>query len=102
VYPAGSAGAGERLGHGPQVGLQRPDGGDVALASDSGGGSAAWARACRALGGRVAPALHVEVDADLEEAQRRQRPDHVDLGQLAEQLDRAVEPERASWAGRRP
>ena len=61
--------------------------------SASGGGAGAVGSRARLLGGRVATALHVEVDADLEEAQRRHRPDRLHLGQLAEQLDRAVEAE---------
>ena len=70
----------------------------------SGGGAGSDRLALLPLGGRVAPALHVQVDADLEEAQRRQRPDHVHLGQLAQQLDRPVEAElrRRRHAHREP
>ena len=54
------------------------------------------------LGGGVAIALDVEIDADLEEAQRGHRPDHVDLGELSEQLDGAIEAElRARRDGER-
>ena len=54
------------------------------------------------LGGRVAVALHVQIDADLEEAQRGHRADHVDVRQLTQKLHRAIQAElRARRHGER-
>ncbi len=92
----------ERLGLGRQVALQRADGIEVAIGQRLGRRRLARRLRLDELRGRVAIALDVEVDADLEEAQRRHRADHVDLGELAQQLDGAIEAElRARRHGER-
>ena len=81
---------GERLGHGRQVGLQRAHHGDLALRGRT-ARRLLDGRGADLLRGGIAAADHVEVDADLEEADRRQRADRLDLAELAEQLDRLLE-----------
>jgi hypothetical protein len=92
----------EGLGLGGQVALERADRVEVAVAERLRRRRRARGLRLDELRGRIAIALDVEVDADLEEAQRRHGPDHVDLGQLAQELDRAIQPElRARRHGQR-